>query len=862
MSRIVSAFLAVSFFCLMAFSVPAYGAPQNIADTNSHDIDANGIAEGVNFTADGTLNVTAGSNVNTNKLASGAVTNVIYTGTINFAGDSTIAGEIGSLLALKLLTVNAGTVTATGTVINAAALNFAGDGKFVAASGATLTVANVSATTSGQGALEFAGDGTVNGDIGILGGRVLKLITINAGTVTATGGVAATTVNFAGDGQLRISDGKNLTANVTNTTTNEGTLTLLGASTVTGNVGSTGAGLKLVTVGNGTCTIDGDIKATKVNFAADNELHIGAGHNVTTAFDNTTDGQGTLTFLGASTMTGNIGTATTHDLKAVNIGDGVTAGGIVTMAGDIAATTTTIDSGGTLKFTANRTDTGNLRVIDTMGAGSGGTLDLGSATLTLTGTYTQATAGTTIRTTILSDTSYGNIAETGNATVNAGNLDIVVSGYVTNNTVFTIIDGGGGVGVDASALTITDNSAVLTFTGVGAGTEDLQVTATRTNTYTNIATDANASAAGSQLEAAGAAGATGDMATVLNTMDELSSAQISSALDTVVPQVDGGVMAVSYDALSNFVGLSAERVENIFMASSEIEKDKTGVSTGDEKKLYGWWGKGFGGYLEQDTRKGISGYNAWNAGTAMGIDARALEDFVLGFAGGWAYGKVDSKSNNAETTIDSAQATLYGGYEGVNYPFFIDASGSFAWNWYQGTRDITVGGINRTANADYDGQQYDAYIGGGYRFKIVENFEITPLASLEYCHLRLASYTETEAGALSLSVGSQSYDFLQSGIGGRMAYTAKCDWGSITPEVHGKWFYEYIGDKMQLSSTFTGGGGAFDTNGFKPDQNSYNVGGMLIFRSKNDISLVGQYDLELKDKYWGQFGSLTLRYEF
>ena len=97
-------------------------------------------------------------------------------------------------------------------------------------------------------------------------------------------------------------------------------------------------------------------------------------------------------------------------------------------------------------------------------------------------------------------------------------------------------------------------------------------------------------------------------------------------------------------------------------------------------------------------------------------------------------------------------------------------AGVFAYNWYTGKRDINVGGvIMRTANADYEGQQYGAYIGGGYKFKVTKNIELTPLLSLQWNHLHLGSYTETEAGALGLSVASQDYDQLQSGVGARIA---------------------------------------------------------------------------------------------
>jgi outer membrane autotransporter protein len=322
-------------------------------------------------------------------------------------------------------------------------------------------------------------------------------------------------------------------------------------------------------------------------------------------------------------------------------------------------------------------------------------------------------------------------------------------------------------------------------------------------------------------------------------------------------------MDTSTTALNNFIGVAMERVEQTLKLAKIADSASTGISAGDAAKLNGIWGKGYGSYLTQGTRNGIAGYDAWNAGTALGVDRLFGNCVTLGISGGYAYGDVDAKVNNASTYINSAQTTIYGGYEDKNLPYFIDAAGSFAWNWYDGQRDVNVGGaIVRTANAAYDGQQYGAYIGGGYRFDITKNIEFTPLLSLQYNHLHTQSYTETEAGALSLSVASQDYDQLQTGLGARIASPIACKWGTFTPEAHGKWFYDFIGDPMVVGSNFTGGGPSFDSNGAKPALNSFNAGGELTFAFKNDVSLVASCDTEMKDEFFGIYGSATVRYNF
>ncbi|MCX5713289.1 MAG: autotransporter outer membrane beta-barrel domain-containing protein, partial [Candidatus Omnitrophica bacterium] len=138
------------------------------------------------------------------------------------------------------------------------------------------------------------------------------------------------------------------------------------------------------------------------------------------------------------------------------------------------------------------------------------------------------------------------------------------------------------------------------------------------------------------------------------------------------------------------------------------------------------WAKEYGSYLTQGTLKGIQGYNAWNAGTAVGFDRLLNDNLTLGVSGGYAYGHVNSDANNASTNINSAQGTIYAGYQDASHPYFIDAVGSFAYNWYKGQRDISAGTIT-TVYSKYKGQQYGLYLDGGYKFNLGKNLELTPL---------------------------------------------------------------------------------------------------------------------------------------
>lgn len=487
------------------------------------------------------------------------------------------------------------------------------------------------------------------------------------------------------------------------------------------------------------------------------------------------------------------------------------------------------------------------------------TLDIGLAALNIAGDYTQK-SNSTLQVAV-SSVSNGSIVTKGTAVARAGyKLALDVSSYVPNNTAYKIIKGAEGSSIASPDIFISGSNRA-TFAATTIGDELILTFSRAAKGFASDAKpgDANAYAVGTDLD--NIHNPSVDMSNVLNTMEGLSKAQTAAALDTLIPEVDAGVINTDRAMLNNFTSASVDRVEKVHKEEQSAYSVRSGVSSRKSNKLDGLWTKSYGSYLTQGMRGGIAGYNAWNAGTALGVDRRISNTITLGVSGGYAYGNVNSDANSANTTINSAQTTLYGGYQDQKTPFFINTAVSFAYNWYAGRRNINVGdALLRTANGSYDGQQYGTYLGGGYVFKFTEAIEMTPLVSLQYNNLHINSYGETGAGALSLNSGTQYYNQLQSGLGGRITTTLSSQWGKVTPELHSKWHYDFFGDPFTVTSNFNGGGAAFSVNGAKPAVNSFNVGGELKLDLREEIVLIGKIDTQLREGYSGVYGSFTVRF--
>lgn len=633
-----------------------------------------------------------------------------------------------------------------------------------------------------------------------------------------------------------------------------GTTTITNYSSDGGIYGTATAAIAVNSNGTANITNSGQITAS-----TGDAISILGGSNTNTIVNNTggvittTMGAGSgIVLQGAVNNITNYGSISSNGAYAMDVLSGtntlVNSGTMDSLYGVYPAImleggTTTITNTGTIKGLTLKDNTTAI-------------LNVGNNTLTISGpsgeTYSQG-QGTTLRFAANSATDFGKVACTANAAsvASASKVNVVTGGYIPNNTTFSNVIESTGAGVNVPG-TISCSSPIFTFTGSNGTTHDhLDLTATRANTYQGFTSNSNTAAAGSVLNTLAANNtATGDMVTVLGALDSLaSSGQIDHALNSMLPNVDNSAPQVTQETLDQFLSTVFAHLDAINNVTNQALKGPD------------VWTSGYGSYIHQDAMGASNGYNASVWGTALGCDFCALDNLQLGFSGGFAQDFIRSKDSSDRNDVNNYQWALYGSY--AKDAYYIDTAFSFAFNTYDESRHVTVGTLDRTATGDYNGEQYSAYIGGGYKFT-AKNVELTPLASFQYAHLRLNSYTEVGAGALNLKVDSQDYDVAQTGLGMKLGYpmSLKNGIGKLTPELKFKWLYDWISDAQQATSTFTGGGGSFGTNGFTPAQSSYDFGAKLILETANFTTLSLNYNLEIKENFYGHYGLLEVRHRF
>lgn len=564
------------------------------------------------------------------------------------------------------------------------------------------------------------------------------------------------------------------------------------------------------------------------------------------------DGDGTVVCQGPTTITGDIGTDT-KDLNRLYLGiDGnPNSVGDVVVSGDIYADLVRIEDLRMVvgKSTLAVTNTANnVQVL----LNDDATIDLRANTLDIdnggAGRFISG-GNATIETTINSATEYGNIDCPGNATVDAtDSLAVTVNGYVPNGTVFTIVDGTGGGGVGDLAAAISDNSALLSFAQDTTDDDDLDIIATRTSLNT-VTTPGSGTIAGNALETDAAGG---NMTTTMGEIDSLTStAQIVRATNELAPNTNEGAILASKNVVT----------QNALLISDRLAATRgAGVATGDEFTENNIWAKGFGTIADQDDRGSEQGYDLGTIGFGVGMDTNVSEQVSLGLAFSYGYSIVDfDASNLGDTSIDSYQGSIYGDYEDGS--FYVDGLFAFGMNQYEAGRTITVGGTSYGAVSDYWGQQYTGYLECGYDITR-DDLTVTPIASLNYTHLHINDYDEAGAGEKCLAVDDQDYDIFETGLGFKIAHLFTTEDLNITPDIHGMWYWDMVGDQVDVTARYGGGATSFNTEGNDPAQHRFRIGASVSLLAQENIEVIVGYDLDLKDDYYGHNATIELKYAF
>jgi GH18 family chitinase/uncharacterized protein with beta-barrel porin domain len=549
-----------------------------------------------------------------------------------------------------------------------------------------------------------------------------------------------------------------------------------------------------------------------------------------------------------------------------------TGGGFNYTGGDLSYQSLNIHQGGNFTgnltnnstTTVNGTFTGDLTnnaggLINGTGTITGalvnnGTVNPGNSPGTLTvGTYT-SNPGSTQVAEIASATNYDRIVTTaaGGATLNGGTLSPqLLNGYLpSTNTVFHVIETTGGGTVTGAFDGIDNNrmgaSRTLFWQALYTNTTaDLK--AVGNYTPPDLSLSINQRSVGNALNSLAPSTNGGDLLTVLDAINALTSdSGVRAAYNEISPGKYAALGTMSmpithlqFQYLQN--RLARERWEaelgrealsaggGGFMrgfnfnydSSSKMMLAASNMTVSDAGTRYINHGvqPRWGVYLEPMANWGtlsatanMVGYRYKNFGFTLGAEYWVMDNLLVGVNTGYSKTLGSAGGTGGDLNANVIPFNVYGAY--FLKGFYANAMVGYTYSGYDMERNIAFGTINRTAKASTSGNQFQLGAETGYDAKI-GNAVVGPVLSLQYATQTVGGFTESNAGALNLKVGSQSANSVQSGVGVRASFKAKVGGVPVKPQVSVTWQHEFSDNTRGLNASLAAGG---STINFRTDR--------------------------------------------
>jgi outer membrane autotransporter protein len=184
-----------------------------------------------------------------------------------------------------------------------------------------------------------------------------------------------------------------------------------------------------------------------------------------------------------------------------------------------------------------------------------------------------------------------------------------------------------------------------------------------------------------------------------------------------------------------------------------------------------------------------------------GVDYRITDTAVLGLALNYASNDSDFDFNGGDMDTDSYGITLYG-TASITEQIWIEGSAGYTRNDFDMSRNIVYATINRTAQGDTDGNEWNGSVGVGYDW-YVDALSITPTAKLAILRSNVDGFAESGAGGLNLTVEDQDIDSLTSSLGVELSYAISTDFGVLVPGARAAWVHEFDDDSRVITLRYT-----------------------------------------------------------
>lgn len=362
-------------------------------------------------------------------------------------------------------------------------------------------------------------------------------------------------------------------------------------------------------------------------------------------------------------------------------------------------------------------------------------------------------------------------------------LTVVPTTFLPNSGTFTLVRSNGGLNFADFNSTVSVAIPFIFKGSVAPQANDLVLTLQR-KTATELGLTGNAAAIYEPL----AVSALSDDAFGAALLTLNSTEEVEAAVNSTVPDIAGGVRALSIAMTDQATGVIASRERALVTAPPNTRND------------FRFWGQEFYNNVNQNSTDTHSGFNGAGQGLALGVEWGNLRTgrYGLGYTF-FASQEIESHPRDTKTNGDWNMLSFYAGWRAGD--FFVTPQLNLGQGGMHSRRTVTAGSLTRTATANWNNYLAAGGVSTGYIMD-VGGFQLIPQIALDGLYLREGTYTESGAGGVGLSLKSQSQDSIRSfaGVLGQGTYT--WDNGALQPQLLVGWTHEFKNSPATIDGTF------------------------------------------------------------
>ena len=451
------------------------------------------------------------------------------------------------------------------------------------------------------------------------------------------------------------------------------------------------------------------------------------------------------------------------------------------------------------------------------------------------------------------------IATTGSMIFAAGSdITITPTSFLPANGTYKLLSAGGNVNFSNFGATaklnsgspfpfllegsFTANGQPLNVTSGNITAQSLEVTLRR-KTAAELGLQGNSAAIYEPLAAA----ALGDDQVGSALLRLGSAAEVQEAIATTVPDIAGGMRALTVAMTDQATGVIGTRQRALLTAPS---------GTRDE---FRFWGQEFYNIVSQTSTDEHIGYGGAGLGVAVGGEWGAeTRRFGVGYSF-FSSQETERHPRETKTNGDWHMVSAYATWRFNNV--FVAPQVNVGMADFKTRRAVIVGDVGRLATAKSKNYLAAGGATAGYMFEF-GNIDIIPTIAIDMMYLNQGAYNEGGGGGIGLSINSQSQTSVRSfaGVIGQGSYVF--NEGAFMPQLLAGWTHEFANDPITIDGSFESSPGSpFHLVGPTLDANKV-VGGMSIGYVMRNWSAGFNYDAAASRGSLAQSATISISSRF